>query len=108
MNSIRTSEQLPIVWLEVDILTEDAQTYTVGSTLFDGTAFNIRVPKLKVEADGKKGLLAVGRVGSGFGYVEVTLPAPALLFGHQARVLESQLVNPSPKITTGTKFKKDI
>jgi hypothetical protein len=51
--------------------------------------------------------MVVGKVGSAFGYVEVTLPSPALQFGYQARVLETQLVNPFPKVTTGTKFKKE-
>jgi hypothetical protein len=110
MNNIRTSEVLPRVWLEVSIQKVDDYGYVVGSSLFDGTPFTIHVPKLKVEVDptdDKKGLLEVGRVGAAFGYVEVTLPSPALSFGYQARVLETQLVNPYPKITTGVKYKKE-
>jgi hypothetical protein len=110
MNNIRTSEPLPRVWLEVNINKSDEHGYTVSSTLFDGTPFSIYVPKLKVDVnptDEKKGLLEVGRVGKAFGYVEVTLPAPALQFGYQARVLEVQLVNPTPKVVTGTKYRKE-
>lgn len=110
MNNIRTSEVLPQVWLEVNVVGEDDHGYKVSSTLFDGTPFTIHVPKLKVEinpTDNKKGLVVVGKIGSAFGYVEITLPAPALQFGYQARVLETQLVNPFPKVVTGTKFKKE-
>lgn len=110
MNNIRISEPLPQVWLEVVIKEEHEHSYTVASTQFDGKPFSINVPKLKVDVspdDPKKGLLAVGRVGTGGGYIEVTLPAPALQFGYQARVLASQLVNPAPVTNVGTKYKKD-
>lgn len=108
MNNVRTSGSLPQVWLEVVVKNEDDHGYTVASTMFDGTPFSIHVPKLKLEvnpSDSTKGLLEVGKVGNGFGYVEITLPSPALQFGHQVRVLQTQLVNPFPKVTTGTKYK---
>lgn len=109
MNSIRLADGLPHVWLEVNIQSEDEYGFTVTSTMFDGTPFSIHVPKLKLEvntSDSTKGLLEVSRIGNGFGYVEITLPTPVLRFGHQVRVLSNQIVNPTPKITTGMKYRK--
>jgi hypothetical protein len=109
MNNIRLNDSYPRAWLEVTIKKEDHHGYTVASTYFDGTPFSIHVPKLKVEVnkdDKTKGLLEVGRVGNGFGYVEVVLPAPELRFGHSARVLTTQIVTATPTVTTGTKYKK--
>jgi hypothetical protein len=108
MNNVRMPDNTTRCWLEVTVDAETDHNYTVSSVLFEGTPFSIAAPKAKVEVnptDPKKGLLEVGKVGTGFGYVEVVLPAPSLRFGFQARVLETQLVNPAPKVTTGTKYK---
>ena len=108
INSIRISDNLVKVWLEVNIVSEDDTGYIVSSSFFDGTPFSIHALKEKVEVDHndlKKGLLQVGKVGTASGYVEIVLPEPALSYGHNVRVKDSQLVKeqmpPMP-----TKYKK--
>lgn len=108
MNSIRISDNLPKVWLEVNVTKTDEYGHTVSSMFFDGTPFTIHAPHAKVEIDqndASKGLLQVGRVGAASGYVEIVLPAPALNFGHNVRVSENQLVK-EQKPPMPTKYKK--
>lgn len=110
MNSIRVSDVLRRVWLEVAIVSkDDVAGVTVAAKMFDGTPFSICVPPHSVEIDpceSNKGLLEVGYMGEGSGYAEITLPAPSLVYGHQMRVLANQLVHNTPATVYPTKYKK--
>ena len=82
-------------WMLCDLLEEDRKEYLLHAELFDGTPFDLKVPKtlaVKTE-DNKRAWLQIEWQGKepGGNKVSVCLPKPVLNFGCRITINESRL-----------------
>lgn len=82
-------------WMMCEVLEETHKEYLLQGELFDGTRFELAVPKtiaVRTE-DGKRAWLEVEWQGKepGGSKVSIVLPKPVLNFGHRISIHESRL-----------------